>query len=217
MDNIKTKAILLFESAKNFTTDLLSRDEELNSTEWSVTYVPNLEKIYNEIAVVIKQLKDAENYHKDPRFKDLIKIGEELRKRLFRLKSIHSTVKEQSSTNIGGATQSNGDGIGYTSKNAFIPYKKIGYKKVPKSKHITVKKLFNEEQTPNLKNFQRERIDAFDDIALRVNQLLPLVSNAKNDTVEYYNQNPQSFDIYLSSEIILNYLKKIENLLKPNK
>jgi hypothetical protein len=205
MENLKSKAILLFEVANDFTTKLIGSNPETNSKEWEVTYVPNLNKIYKEIVIVVKQLKDVDNFYKDARLKELIKIGEELRKRIFRLKDTYSTVKEISATNMGGATQTTGKGMQFTSKKAF---------KNPKE--IKVKKLFNENQTQNVNSFQQERINAFNDIQTRINKLSPLVSNAKNSTIEFYKNNPSSFELHISTEIILNYLKKIEQLLNPN-
>jgi hypothetical protein len=221
METLKSKAILLFENAHSFTTKLVDGgDDERNSTEWDVTYVPNIKKIYKEVVTIVKQLEDASNFYKDKRIKDLITIGIELRKRLFRLQTIHSDIKEESATNQGGATSIPGKGMQYTSKFAFKKNKPVlGYKPVPKlnkESQIKVKKLFKEEQTPNLDNFQKERIDVFDDIRTKLNNMLPMVSNAKNDTIEYYNNNPTSFELHISTEIILNYLKKIEQLLNPN-
>lgn len=203
MKNLKKKAIQLFEEAYNFTTKKTSDDDY--SSEWEVKYQPNLEKIYNEVVVIVKQLEDANNFYDESRLKDLIKIGKTLRQKLFQLKTIHKNIKEISATNMGGASFEGGKGIGYSSKK-FL-------KKHPK---LTVKKLFEEEKTDNLKTFQDERIKAFDDIEIRINNLLPAVSNAKNDTIEYYTNNPKSFNIYKSTEMVLNYLKKIEDLLKQN-
>jgi hypothetical protein len=205
MENLKSKAILLFETAHDFTTKLVGTDPETNSKEWEVTYVPNLDKIYKEIVVIVKQLKDVDSFYKDSRLKDLIKIGEELRKRIFRLKDTYATIKETSSTNMGGASQTTGKGMQFTSKNAF-----------KNQKEIKIKKLFKEEQTPDNDSFQKERIEAFNDIQIRINKLSPMVSNAKNSTIEFYNNNPTSFELHISTEIILNYLKKIEQLLNPN-
>jgi len=201
MKNLKKQAIQLFEQAHNFTTKKISDDDY--SSEWEVKYQPNLEKIYNEVVIVVKQLEDADKFYDESRLKDLIKIGKILRQKLFQLKTIHKNIEEISATNMGGASFNDGKGIGYSSKK-FL-------KKHPK---LTVKKLF--EQTDNLKTFQEERIKAFDDIETRINNLLPVVSNAKNDTVEYYSNNPKSFNIYKSTEMVLNYLKKIEDLLKQN-
>jgi hypothetical protein len=68
-----------------------------------------------------------------------------------------------------------------------------------------------------LNDFQKERIAAFDDIEARLNRIYPLISNAKNETAEYYDSNPGSYEIYKSTEMILSYLKAIETLLTATK
>jgi hypothetical protein len=208
MKDLKSKAILLFESAHNFTTKLVGDgDGERNTSEWDVTYAPSIKKIYQEVVTIVKQLEDADGFYKDKRIKDLVTIGKELRKRLFRLQTIHKEVTEISATNIGGGSFSPGKGMQHTGKNAFKN----------KETKIPIRKLFTEEKTPNLDNFQKERIDVFDDITAKINNLSPLVSNAKTSTIEYYNNNPTSFELHISTEIILNYLNKIEQLLNQNK
>ena len=82
---------------------------------------------------------------------------------------------------------------------------------------MEVKQLFEAEPVNEMNNFQQERIAAFDDIETRLNALYPLVSNAKNETVEYYNEHPGSYDIFKSTEMILDYLKNIETLLTATK
>jgi hypothetical protein len=119
------------------------------------------------------------------------------------------------------------DGIGYNTPFAFnkntnakgtkdIYYYKLGYKPVPKKikgSGLEVKQLFEIQPLTELNDFQKERIAAFDDIETRLNAVYPLVSNAKNSTVEYYDANPGSYKIYKSTEMILMYLKNIEKLL----
>ena len=51
----------------------------------------------------------------------------------------------------------------------------------------------------------------------RLNDLYPLVSNAKNETAEYYSENPGSYDILKSTEMVLSYLKDIDKLLREVK
>jgi hypothetical protein len=119
------------------------------------------------------------------------------------------------------------DGIGYNTPFAFnkntnakgtkdIYYYKLGYKPVPKKikgSGLEVKQLFEIQPLTELNDFQKERIAAFNDIETRLNAIYPLVSNAKNSTVEYYDANPGSYKIYKSTEMILMYLKNIEKLL----
>ena len=143
---------------------------------------------------------------------------------------IKSKIKEMSATSQGGASFSPGEGAQYATPFAFrknktakgaadIYYNKLGFKPVPKikPKSYDIKKLFETEKLNELNNFQKERIAAFDDIEKRLNDLYPLVSNAKNETAEYYSNNTDSYDVVKPTEIILNYLKKIEKLLRETK
>ena len=145
---------------------------------------------------------------------------------------IKNKLKEISATNQGGASFSSnaGQGAQYATPKAFnkntnskgaknIYYYKLGFKPVPKikPKSYDIKKLFETEKLNELNNFQKERIAAFDDIEKRLNDLYPLVSNAKNETAEYYSENPGSYDILKSTEMILSYLKDIDKLLREVK
>jgi hypothetical protein len=63
-----------------------------------------------------------------------------------------------------------------------------------------------------------ERIAAFDDIEARLNRVIStLISNAKNETAEYYDANPGSYEIYKSTEMILSYLKAYRGTTNRNK
>jgi hypothetical protein len=143
---------------------------------------------------------------------------------------IKSKIKEMSATSQGGASFSPGEGAQYATPFAFrknktakgaadIYYYKLGFKPVPKikPKSFDVKELWEAEKLNELNNFQKERIAAFDDIEKRLNDLYPLVSNAKNETAEYYSENPGSYDILKSTEMILSYLKDINKLLREVK
>jgi hypothetical protein len=141
---------------------------------------------------------------------------------------IRKKLKEMSATNVGGATASPGEGIGMATKPAFnknknakgaknIYYYKLGFKNVPniKPKSYDKKKLWEEDKEPSAaKKFQNERIDEFTQIENLLKDLSPLVSNAKNDTLEYYAANPGSFDIYKPSSMVLAYIQKAVDLLK---
>ena len=143
---------------------------------------------------------------------------------------IKSKLKEMSATSQGGASFSGGEGAQYATPFAFrknkkakgsadIYYYKLGFKPVPKikPKSYDIKKLWETEKLNELNNFQKERIAAFDDIEKRLNDLYPLVSNAKNETAEYYSENPGSYDILKSTEMVLSYLKDIDKLLREVK
>jgi hypothetical protein len=135
---------------------------------------------------------------------------------------IKTKLKEMNATSQGGASFSPGEGINYSTPFAFKGKGKTkknkikGYSLVPdtiEGSGLEVKELYEAKLT----DFQQERIAAFDDIETRLNSLSPLISNAKNDTIAFYNEHPGSYDIYKPTEMILNYLKNIETLITQTK
>jgi hypothetical protein len=141
---------------------------------------------------------------------------------------IRAKLKEMSATGQGGASFSPGTGENYATPAAFasktnskgtknIYYYKLGFKPVPniKPKSYDKKKLWEEgEELPMTKKFQNERLNEFTQIENILREISPLVSNAKNETVEFYAANPGSYDIYKPSTMVLAYLNKALDLLK---
>tara|TARA_B110001452_G_scaffold64562_1_gene51303 strand:+ start:7021 stop:7887 length:867 start_codon:yes stop_codon:yes gene_type:complete len=110
-----------------------------------------------------------------------------------------------------------GEGIGYLTPNAFGKNKKniytsqYGYKLVPKKikgAGTIVKQLFE------YNDFQEGRIRNFDAIEDKINSILPMISNAKNKTAEYYNENPGSYNINYPTDAILKELDDVIEQLK---
>jgi hypothetical protein len=135
---------------------------------------------------------------------------------------IQHKLKEMNATSQGGASFNSGEGVNYATPFAFKKKGKSknnkikGYSLVPdeiEGSGLEVKELYEAKLT----DFQEERIAAFDDIETHLNALSPLVSNAKNDTIAFYNEHPGSYDIYKPTEMILSYLKNIETLLTQTK
>jgi len=115
-----------------------------------------------------------------------------------------------------------GEGIGYLTPNAFGKKKKntytsqYGYKLVPKKvkgSGLEVKQLF--EKTDR-NEFQAKRIAAFDEVEERFNNISKLISNAKNETAQYYNENPGSYAVVYSTDYIFELLEEIEAKLTNN-
>lgn len=120
------------------------------------------------------------------------------------------------------------EGIGYMTPKSFdknkkstgandIYYYKLGYKPVPKKikgAGTIVKKLWEKESLNEFSDFQQKRINSFDGIEENLNTLSPLLSNAKSETTKYYNENPGSYDIVYSTDMIEDYVNNIIELLK---
>ena len=121
-----------------------------------------------------------------------------------------------------------GEGMGYLTPRAFdknksstgakdIYYYKLGFKPVPKKikgAGTIVKQLFEKEELTEYSDFQQKRINTFTDVEEKINSISPLLSNAKNETAQYYNENPGSYTIVYSTDMVNELLDDITKLLK---
>jgi len=139
---------------------------------------------------------------------------------------IRKKLKEMNATGDGGASFKTGEGENYATPKAFnkdknakgaknIYYYKLGFKNVPntKPKSFDKKQLWEDEVLNEMNEFQKKRLAGLDEIEKLMNEITPLVSNAKNETIELYSGNAGSFDITQPIEMVLSYLKEIKELL----
>jgi ATP-dependent Lon protease len=70
--------------------------------------------------------------------------------------------------------------------------------------------LEEKKEKTDVEKFQETRLNEFDQIQ---NELNSLISNAKNQTIEYYTSNPGQFSIYKPTSMALEYIKKAKELL----
>jgi len=218
------KVIESLKEAEDFTiTQVGDPDPETGAVTSVVKYMPNLRDLYDDINDVVNKLSKLKGKISPEESETLIKISKTLRNRLSRVIKKYKELKEVSATG-GSATFTPGTGAQYATPRAFtkdskskkrknIYYYKMGYKDVPKKikgSGLEVKKLYEGE----FNEFQKGRIDIFEKIENELNDLPPLISNAKNKTVEYYSANPGSYAIVNSTDLILEYIKDIKTLLK---
>jgi hypothetical protein len=139
---------------------------------------------------------------------------------------IRKKIKEMNATGNGGASFNAGKGEGYATPAAFasktnskgaknIYYYKLGFKNVPniKPKSYDKKQLWEDEVLNEMNEFQKRRLAGLDEIEKLMNEITPLVSNAKNETVEFYSGDVGSYDITQPIEMVLSYLKEVKQLL----
>jgi hypothetical protein len=154
---------------------------------------------------------------------------------------IRKKLKEMNATGNGGASFSAGPGEGYSPKKSFkkvnegpgatlgmgpsagpegvkdnVYVKQFKYKLVPKNpkpKSFDIKKLWEEDILNEVNEFQQKRLDALDEIETLMNEISPLISNAKNETIELYSGNAGSYDITKPIEMVKSYLQDIKQLL----
>jgi len=184
-------------------------EKELSNKEWN-------ERTAKKLAI-LKSLNDAGKFKKDW---DEEKLQGWVDKNYSWEKVSLQSVKEEE--------VDEGEGIGYMTPKAFdknrkstgandIYYYKLGYKPVPKKikgAGTIVKQLFEKEELTEYSDFQQKRVKMFDEIGDKINSLSPLLSNAKNETATYYNENPGSYTIVYSTDMINELMDDITDLLK---
>jgi len=119
------------------------------------------------------------------------------------------SLQEGIGASLGPGPKASEDGV---KDNTYV--KQFGYKLVPKKikgSGLEVKQLFEDS---DVKSFQQERISSFDVIEQQLNDIYKMLSNAKNETSDYYTQNPSSFNVIKPTDLVLDYIKDIKDLLK---
>ena len=221
------KVIESLKEAEDFTiTQVGDPDPETGAITSVVKYEANLKDLYDDISSIIDRLKKLRGKITPDESETIIKISQQLRNKLSRIIKKYKNLKEISATG-GSATFTPGTGAQYATPRAFTkntkskknkniykyslgsPFDKPVPKKI-KGSGMIVKKLYEGE----FNEFQKERINIFEKIENELNSLPPLVSNAKDKTVEYYSANPGSYAIVNSTDLILEYIKDIKTLLK---
>ena len=123
----------------------------------------------------------------------------------------YKKVKENVGADLGPGPKAGSDGV---TDNTYV--KQFAYKLVPKKikgSGMIVKQLFEKEEEEK-KNFQLKRIEAFDGVEEKLNNIYTMISNAKNETIKYYKNNPDSFKVVKPTDLIGDYLEDIKKLLK---
>lgn len=98
---------------------------------------------------------------------------------------------------------------------------------VKKFKYKLVNKKLNEANTnveeyitglgitnPDNKKFITSRILGFDKLETKLNELIPLLQQAKHQTLDFYRQDPNSFTVLYGTDIANEYLNDLLELFK---
>lgn len=75
-------------------------------------------------------------------------------------------------------------------------------------------KLNLKERDESRAAYQERRIAAFQEIEKRLNTLYSRIDKAKDETIAYYQDKPTSYGVVYPTDLILDYIKDIEELLK---
>ena len=124
------------------------------------------------------------------------------------------SIEEGPGATLGMGPSAGAEGV---KDNAYV--KQFKYKLVPKKikgSGLEVKQLWEDDTLNEMNDVQKRRIASLDEIEKLMNEIQPLVSNAKNETIELYGGNAGSYDINKPIEIVLSYLKEIKQLLSEN-
>lgn len=207
-----------------------SIDPESGAVEWSVEKVADYESAY-ETLHKSKELFDS--LIKSPGAKDDFKIRQiatqvrdavnnyrtHLRKNYPEEYNKVKSLSEMSSTGggPGNATFTSGtEGENYATKYAFGKYKyKLAPKKQLKEAEFSVDQYVSDLNIPNpeLVNWIRERLKAFDTLEQQLNTLVPLIQQAKQDTIKTYSQKP-NFSVIYGTDMAQDYLNDLIDLFK---
>ena len=63
-------------------------------------------------------------------------------------------------------------------------------------------------------NFKKNVLLLFKKLKNDLNSLYPLIDKAKDETIAYYQDKPESYSVVYATDLILDYLKDIDKLLK---
>jgi hypothetical protein len=121
------------------------------------------------------------------------------------------SIEEGPGATLGMGPSAGAEGV---KDNAYV--KQFKYKLVPKKikgSGLEVKQLWEEDTLNEVNEFQQKRLDALDEIEKLMNEISPLISNAKNETIELYSGNAGSYDITKPIEMVKSYLQDIKQLL----
>ena len=207
-----------------------SIDPDSGAVEWSVEKVADYESAF-ETLHKSKELFDA--LIKQPGAKDDFKIRQiatqvrevvnnyrtHLRKNYPEEYNKVKSLSEESTTggSAGNASFTSGtEGENYATKYAFGKYKyKLAPKKQLKEAEFNVDQYISDLNVPNpeLVNWIRERLKAFDTLEQQLNTLVPLIQQAKQDTIKTYSQNP-NFSVIYGTDMAQDYLNDLIDLFK---
>ena len=67
---------------------------------------------------------------------------------------------------------------------------------------------------PDKKKFITSRLLGFDELEEKLNRLIPLLQQAKHETMDYYRENPESFKVLYGTDLANDYINDLIELFK---
>jgi hypothetical protein len=136
-------------------------------------------------------------------------------------------VTEGPGATLGPGPKASIDGVKNNTYVKDFKYKLVNKKQLNKNaKGIEVKQLWESNTDvesylsglnitdPDLKKFISSRIRGFDELEGRLNELIPLLQQAKHETMDYYRENPTSFAVVYGTDLANDYVKDLIELFK---
>jgi hypothetical protein len=225
-------------SKKGVKTTVTNIEPDTGAITWKVEDTPDFESVFN----VFKKTKDfLTTLSKNPTTSSdpVIQSTQKQITSLFNKFRTHfrKTYPEEYSkfTNIMAEISSIGSNSGFVSggegenhtgpsprKSTYGAYTQVGFKKVPQYKYKlkednTDVETFLKDTSindPARKKFIASRILGFDEIQRKLNQLIPLLQQAKHKTLDYYRQNPESYNVVYGTDLANDYVNDLIELFK---
>jgi hypothetical protein len=139
----------------------------------------------------------------------------------------YKKVEEGPGATMGPGPKAGKEGVKDNTYVTKFKYKLVDQKKLNKAaKGIEVKQLWEANtdvesylssintKDPDLRKFVASRIFGFDEIESKLNELIPLLQQAKHKTMDYYRQNPSSYGIVYGTDLAKEYLNDLIELFK---
>ena len=139
----------------------------------------------------------------------------------------YKKVEEGPGATMGPGPKAGSEGVKDNMYVTKFKYKLVDRKKLNKAaKGIEVKQLWEantdvesylndiEVNDPDRKKFIASRILGFDELETKLNQLIPLLQQAKHKTMDYYRQNPSSYSVVYGTDLAKEYLDDLIELFK---
>jgi hypothetical protein len=199
---------------------------------------PKFRDIYNDAKLLRNKIRTHVRNNYPEEYRKAVGVAEEIVDEIstsaaggsyltpyaFRLKGskpndkAYKEVEEGIGAHLGPGPTASEDGV---KDNAYV--KQFKYKLVPKDKQgnyvqkgsgLEVKNLFKEEAGQTPKQFHQERMSGFDRVGDLLGQINPLLNDAKRETEEFYKENPESYGVVYGTDLVVDYLNDILDILK---
>ena len=138
----------------------------------------------------------------------------------------YKKVNEGPGATMGPGPKAGSEGVKDNVYVTDFKYKLVNQKALnKKAKGIEVKQLWEAEEVeqflddmqindPDKRKFIASRIMAFDAIEDKLNQLVPMLQQAKNKTIDYYRNKPESYAVVYGTDLAQEYLDDLIELFK---